>query len=418
MMNKWMYKLIALSCGILFLLQTNLFSQEKEWEDNVIYSEARVPFYELPDPLVTSEGKRVSSVEEWEHMRRPQIMGMFATTIYGRVPLPEQEIKQEYEVLNVEEDFLDGRCTRKHLLIKFSNRRGEVHMHMVVYTPNEKEGPVPTLLELSFSGAKSYRDIDVNNIQGYGQLRSGAPLTHFLDNGFGIARIHGGEIVSDENGFGGNSIHRLFYKGNQSLPRAYEWGVIGGIAWQASRALDYLETDKDVDHTKVALLGFSKLGKCALWSAAQDTRFAMAFSQNSGCAGAALWRRTFGENLKYMFRFPHWLCDNARKYVGNEDDLPVDQHMLLACIAPRPVYITSGINDNWADPMGEYMSAHHATPVYELYGLEGQPTPERPRINEPAENRALSYVIRTLGHGYYQGDWDRYIKCMKFHFDN
>ena len=416
-MQRMKFRLLALFIVIPSCL-LHLRGQEKEWENHLIYSETKVPFYELPDPLVTSEGNRVLTVKQWEHVRRPQIMGMFASTIYGRIPEPEQAIRQEYKVLGVDEDYLDGRCTRKHLLLSFSNHRGEVTMHMVVYTPNDVEGPVPTLLQLSFSGVESSNDIGVNNIQRYGNLNNGLPLIYFLNKGFGVARIHGGEVVSDEHGFGGNTIHRLYYKGNQSLPRADEWGVIGGIAWQASRALDYLETDGDVDQKKVALLGFSKLGKCALWAAALDTRFAMAISHNSGCAGATLWRRTYGENMKYMFRATHWLCDNARKYIGNEDDLPVDQHMLLACIAPRPLYITSGINDHFADPMGEYLSAHHATPVYDLYGLQGQSTPERPQINEPAEERALSYVIRSSGHGYSQSDWDRYIKSMEFHFKN
>ncbi|SHE53110.1 hypothetical protein SAMN05444274_101611 [Mariniphaga anaerophila] len=401
---------------ISILAQSNSVAQDKEWENNVIYNEKQVPFYELPDPLVTVEGKRVATVDDWEQIRRPQIMGMFASTIYGKVPQPEKEIEQEFELLDTDEKFLDGKCTRKRLLFNFSNHRGSVGMHMVVYLPNHVNGPVPVLLQISFSGADR-GSIETDNIQSYGRLRNGIPLIHFLNQGFGVAYINGGEAVRDGNSFGGNTIHKLFYKGNQSLPRADEWGVIGGIAWQASRAMDYLETDNDVDHSKVALLGFSKLGKCALWAAAQDTRFAMALSQNSGCAGAALWRRSFGENLKYMFRFPHWLCGNARKYIGNEGDLPVDQHMLLACIAPRPVYVTSGLSDNWADPMGEYLSSHHATPVYELYGLKGQPTKERPRINEPAEDRALSYVIRSGGHGYFYKDWDRYIKFMKFHFN-
>lgn len=409
--------LIHLIIGVL-LVSLKVTGQDKEWENNVIYSESKVPFYELPDVMVTGEGKRVTKVKDWEQIRRPQIMGMFAGLIYGRIPEPEQPIMQAYEVLSVDKEFLEGRCTRKHLLIRFSNHRGEIKMHMVVYTPNQMKGPVPTLLQLSFSGVESSGDIGANNVQSYGNLNNGVPLIYFLNKGFGVAIVNGGEVVKDENGFGGNSIQRLFYHGNQSLPRADEWGVLGGIAWQASRAMDYLETDADVDKSKVAILGFSKLGKSALWAAAQDTRFAMAFSQSSGCGGAALWKRVYGEDMKYAFRNNRWLCENARKFVGNEDDLPVDQHMLLACIAPRPVYITSGIDDSWADPVGEYLSAHFATPVFELYGLKGQPALERPKINEPAEDRTLSYVIRTSGHGYCQSDWDRYLKCMEFHFKN
>lgn len=387
---------------------------QKEREYDIAYSESKVPYYELPDLLTTIEGRRVSSVEEWERVRRPQIMGLLAGNIYGRIPLPEEQPSVRYETLSTDTACLDGRCTRKHLRVHFANACGEVRMHLVVYTPNSAAKPVPTILQLTFLEVATDKGIDTSNIQAYGNLKD-MPLVHFLDKGFGVARIQGGEIVRDEHDFKDNSIHRLFYRGNQSLPRADEWGVLGGIAWQASRALDYLEIDEDVDHTRVAIEGHSKLGKCALWAAAVDTRFAMALSQNSGCAGAALWRRRFGENMKYMFRANRWLCENARKYVGNEDDLPVDQHMLLACIAPRPVYVTSGIDDYFADPMGEYLGAHHATPAFELYGQEGQPTPTRPEINHPVENRALSYVIRTFGHGYSQRDWDRYIRCMEFH---
>jgi len=259
------------------------------------------------------------------------------------------------------------------------------------------------------------KNIEMDNIQAYGRLGNGTPLIDFLDHGFGVACLKGGEIINDEVSFDG-SIHRLFYRGKQSMPRADEWGVLAGISWQFSRAMDYLETDPGVDAAKVAIVGFSKLGKSTLWAGALDTRIAMVFSQNSGCAGAALWRRKFGETLKYMSRFPHWLCENARKYIGSEEDLPIDQHMLIACIAPRPVYVVSGINDMWADNMGEYLSTHHATPVFELFGLEGQPGMERPDVNVAADDRALAYHVRSGAHGYEQFDWDQYIKFMEYHF--
>ena len=357
----------------------NLSAQSKEWERDVIYNEEQVPFYELPDPLVSIEGKRITTQEEWMNIRRPQIMGMFASCIYGRVPEPESPIQQSFEVLSVDKDFLDGKCTRKLIQATFKNERGEIKMHLAVYVPNGLNKPAPSLLYMGFDDATG-KKVDLKNIQTYGELENGVPLIYFINKGLGLICVKGGEVIRDEVGFS-NSIHQLYYKGNQTMPRADEWGVLGGIAWQASRAMDYIETDKDIDNKKIAIVGFSKIGKCALWAAAQDTRFAMALSQNSGCAGAALWRRNFGENLKYMTRFPHWLCDNARKFVGRAEDLPIDQHMLIACIAPRPVYITSGINDMWADNMGEYLSAFYATPVYELFGLEGQKTKERPRIN-------------------------------------
>lgn len=401
--------------GSLLLFCATVMGQSKEVESDVIYSETQVPFYELQDPLVTIEGSRINTTEEWLNLRRPQIMGMFASTIYGRVPEPESPVLVEYKTLSEDKDFFDGRCTRKHILATYSNERGRVQMHLALFVPNDVKGPVPVLLRLGFGDVKG-QNIEMENIQAYGKLGNGTPLIDFLDKGFGVACIKGGEVIGDENSFR-NSIQKLYYKGNQSMPRADEWGVIAGISWQLSRAMDYLETDADVDKSKVAIVGFSKLGKATLWAGAQDTRFAMVLSQNSGCAGAALWRRRFGENLKYMCRFPHWLCDNAQKYIGREEDLPVDQHMLIACIAPRPVYITSGINDLWADNMGEYISAHNATPVYELFGLEGQPTKERPRVNEPAADRALAYSIRSGAHGYEPTDWVQYINFMDFHFN-
>lgn len=391
------------------------FAQTKEWESDVIYSESKVPLYELQDPLVTIEGKRITTQEEWLNVRRPQIMGMFASTIYGRMPEPESPVEVDYEVLSEDKEFFDGRATRKHILAKYSNQRGSVSMHIAVFTPNHVQGPVPLLLRLGFGDADG-NNIEMDNIQAYGKLRNGTPLIDLFDRGFGFACIKGGEVIADEISFR-KSVHQLYYKGHQSMPRADEWGVIAGISWQLSKAMDYLETDIDVDKSKVAILGFSKLGKSTLWAGALDTRFALVMSQNSGCAGAALWKRGFGENLKYMSRFPHWLCDNAKKYVGREEDLPVDQHMLLACIAPRPVYVMSGINDMWADNIGEYISTYNATSVYELFGLRGQSTKERPRVNEEVADRALSYCVRSGAHGYQPTDWVRYINFMDYHFN-
>lgn len=413
-MKKRVMRTILLFIAIYTASTLPVASQSKEWEEGVIYSESQVPFYTLPDPLLDIFGNPIERPEQWQQERRPQLMGLFATTIYGRVPQPEQAVKTTYTVLSTDEDFLEGRCTRKQVLITFENDRGKVSMHLALFTPNGIVGPVPILLRMGFAAAEGI-PVELENIQAYGRLKNGTPLIDFLEKGFGVACIKGGEIIGDEVQFKG-SIHQLFYRGKQSMPQADEWGVLAGISWQASRAVDYLLTEPKVDPKRIALLGFSKLGKCALWAAAQDTRIAMVMSQNSGCAGAALWRRNFGETLSYMFRFPNWLCGNARKFIGKEADMPIDQHMLLACIAPRPLYVVSGIDDMWADNQGEYLSAYHATPVYELLGLKGQSTQERPLINQPADKRALAYHVRSGAHGYHQLDWDQYLAFMEFHF--
>lgn len=402
---------------LIFILFLSLLvhSQDKEWEKDVIYSEKQVPHYQLPDPLVTTEGNRVTTVEQWVSQRRPQIMGMFASTIYGHVPLPESPIEVNYENLVEDEDFFDGRATKKIVLATCNNQQGKVEMHIALFLPNDVNTSVPVLLVADF-GSINERSMDMNNIQSYGRLNNGIPLIDLFAKGFGVAVIQGGEIIPDEINFN-NSIQKLYYKENQTMPKADEWGVLAGISWQLSRTLDFLETQPEVDAQKVAVLGFSKLGKSTLWAGAQDSRFAMVLSQNSGAAGAALWKRNFGENLKYMTRFPNWLCGNAKKFVGLESDLPVDQHMLIACIAPRPVYITSGINDLWADNMGEFLSAWHATPVYELYGLQGMPSDIRPKLNTPANTGTLAYRIRSGGHGYQMTDWKEYISFMDVHFN-
>ncbi|MGI9457328.1 MAG: alpha/beta hydrolase family protein, partial [Aeoliella sp.] len=248
------------------------------------------------------------------------------------------------------------------------------------------------------------------------RIRCGWPLGEFFDRGYAFVVVYQQDLVQhNEVGFD-KSIHNLFYQHGQSFPKAHEWGVLSAVAWGAMRALDYLESDDDVDHNRVAIMGHSKMGKAALWTAAQDERFALAISAQSGCAGAALWRRKSGETLKKMVtRFPYWLCRNAWKFVEQEDDLPVDQHMLLACIAPRPVYVASGIEDTWADPRGEYLSAFHASEVYRLLGKRGLADEESPPTGEPILNSEVGYHVREGGHSVELYDWQRFMDFADYH---
>ncbi len=389
--------------------------EPKEFDKDVNYDEARLPKYDLPPLLLMPNGKPITTAEEWRTIRRPQILALFSNLVYGRVPEPASPIKQTFEVVKTDPGFMDGKATRKDVKIHLSNEEGEMTMHFLVYVPNNAEKPVPAFFKHSFNNTQS-KDFDASPTRP-GKLRNGWPLGEFFDRGYGFCAVYQQDLVGHNETEFLKSIHKLFYPEGQSFPKAHEWGVLSTVAWGAMRGMDYLETDDAIDHTKVAIMGHSKMGKATLWTAALDERFAIAVSAQSGCAGAALWRRKSGETLKKMVtRFPYWLCRNAWKFVEQEDDLPVDQHMLLACIAPRPVYVHSGVEDTWADARGEYLSAYHASEVYRLLGKKGLESEESPEVGKAIIESDVGYHNREGGHSIEPFDWECFMDFADYHF--
>jgi len=261
--------------------------------------------------------------------------------------------------------------------------------------PNNARGPVPAFLGLNFQ-----RNDEIK-----------WPISTIVERGYAVASAFYQDLFPDRADGASESILTLFPA--ERGPEA--WGAIGVWAWTVSRALDYLETDRTVDAKRVAVIGHSRIGKAALWAGAQDPRFAMVISNESGCGGAALSKRIYGETVAAITkRFPHWFCANFARFGDREADLPVDQHELLALIAPRPLYVASAVDDRWADPKGEFLGALGADPVYRLLGTDGLPVREMPAVDQPVHG-TIGYHVRSGGHDLTEADWRQYLAFADRH---
>ena len=389
------------------------------------YDESKVPDYMLPDPLTALDGSRIETAEAWRTKRRPELLRLFAEQMYGRTP--SGSLPVEYETLSENENALDGKATRRQIRVHFS---GALHMDVLLFLPNGLDAPAPAFVGLNFGGNHTVHP-DPGIRLPESPLRTGGAASEerrgssagrwqaetVAARGYALATAYYGDIDPDmDDGFR-NGVHPLYH--GAGVPSADEWGSIGAWAWGLSRALDMLLTESGcaerVDGRRVAVMGHSRLGKTALWAGAQDERFALIISNNSGCGGAALSRRRFGETVgRINTAFPHWFCGNFKQYNENESALPFDQHQLIALMAPRPVYVASAEDDRWADPRGEFLSALHADSVYRLLGTDGMPAAEMPAPELPVMSR-IGYHIRRGGHDVKAYDWERFLDVADKH---
>ncbi|MBE7171143.1 MAG: acetylxylan esterase [Williamsia sp.] len=387
---------------IAFAVVTPLAAQD---HDEANYDEAKVPAYTLPDVLKTGTNKQVSNKGVWEKSRRGEILTLFENNVYGQMPKAYDRIS--YAVTHEEAAAMNGRARLKQVVISVFKGDSSVKINLVLFVPASVKKPVPVFLLINNRGRENTDPTRAAKSEFW-------PAEMAIDSGYAIAAFHVSDLAPDDKTQFVNGVLRLY---PEQLLMANGMRAIGAWAWGASRVMDYFEKDRDIDAKKVVVVGHSRGGKASLWAAAEDTRFAMCVSNCSGNTGAALARRQFGERIRRInTTFPHWFTDNYKKFNDREDSLPVDQHMLISLIAPRPVYATNATKDLWADPKGTYLSLKNAEKVYALYGLSSRLSPDPPPVEKPLLEPPLGYHIREGEHNLTAYDWTQFIIFANHYF--
>lgn len=385
----------------------------------------------LPDPLVTFAGQRVTTPEDWRQKHRPELKRLFEFYMYGRAPAAPDNLKAKVE--RVDADYFGGKATKKEVTISFGPS-GTPAIHLLLVVPNRHTRPAPAFVGTNFHGnhtlvddrsvalpeawvpdrtpgASDHRATDAGRGTEIGVWN----LEGSIDRGYAVATFYCGDVDPDKPDFS-DGVHPHYFQAGQTKPGPHEWGTIAAWAWGISRAVDYLATDRDIDGQRIAVVGHSRLGKTALLAAAMDERIAMAIPLQAGCGGTAPSRGKIGESVAQINdRFPHWFCDTFKEFNDRVDRLPFDQHSLVALVAPRPVLFANAVEDEWANPAGQFEVLKAADLVYRFLGLEGLGTDEVPPVNKLVGGR-LGYFIRPGKHSMTLTDWEAFWDFADRHF--
>jgi len=386
------------------LLLLFFFSLQMGYAQN--YDESKVGEYTLPELLATESGQTVSTSEQWENIRRPEILRLFEDHVYGQVPKDFDDIK--FKVTNQDKKAMNGKATLKEVVITVTRNNKSVTMNLLMFTPNKVKKPVPMFLVINHRGIKTM-DVTRQNKDGFW------PAEQVIEAGYGISGFDVIDVSPDDKvKFTEGILDKLY---PEQLEMNNGMRGLGAWGWGATRAIDYFEKDKSVDATKIISVGHSRGGKSSLWFGVQDERVAITISNESGNSGAALSRRNFGETVERITtNFPYWFCPNYRQYANNEDNLPVDQHMLIALIAPRAVYVASAAKDLWADPKGQYLALKEAQPVFNLYGIETNLPEKMPEVNQQIIRPHMGFHNREGKHNMTPYDWQQFIRFADAYF--
>lgn len=362
------------------------------------YDESRVEPYTPADPLA-SRGTRVTSPETWR-TRRAEILHLFRTNVYGRSPGRPEHVA--FSVVEENPTAMDGAATLRRIAIASSQGSRSHRFELTLFLPNKPSGVVPVFLLIN-NRPPSNTDPSRKEKSGFW------PAEQVVARGYGIAAFHYAGLAPDDAKTYRDGVMKLFDEGSAGGSTPYTWGALAAWAWGASRAMDYFETDPRVDKAHVAVVGHSRGGKAALWAGAEDERFAMVVSNDSGEGGAALSRRNFGETIERLnTSFPHWFATAYKAFNRRAAELPVDQHMLLALAAPRALYVASADQDLWADPRGEFLSLAASSPVFALWGDPPIRAGDMPALDTPIVTGRRGYHVRSGGHNLTPYDWDRF----------
>lgn len=417
---------LAFLFGLAMSINSPLSAQPKKAN----YDESQVQMGELPPLLKKTDGGSVGR-EEWNDHRN-SLVKTLAEHQFGF--LPDEPFSLAFK--KVESGLMnEGETLREQYVVTLKTEHAELAIELAVFLPANKAN-VGGFLGLNFQGNHAV-DLDPAlripvswmrenpnagvvdhkaTEKGRGAERDRWPIREINKRGFFVATVYYGDLDPDfDDGFQ-NGVHALFPNHRSDDAHGNRWGAIGGWAWGLSRILDVLNQNPAIDPSRVAVVGHSRLGKTALWAGATDPRFSIVISNNSGCGGAAIERRNFGETLAIINKtFPHWFCRNFRQFNEREAELPHDAHTLVACIAPRPVYISSATKDEWADPKGEYLSGYYASEVYRLLGFQGLQSENKPDPGQSVGDR-VGYHIRDGAHDILLEDWEHFMNFANRHW--
>ena len=399
------------------LFSINLIAQSTS---RTINKESNVKNFILPKILLSDNGIKINTIKKWEEIRRNEIIEHFTNKVYGKVPGKIDSIR--VDVIEDYSEALKGKAKRKQIKLTFEKNGKKISIVILIYLPNKKI-KTPAFLAYNFGGNQKVnldKNIYISENLKQSEIKRGInksrwPLNKIIESGYALITLNYNEIDPDKNNFS-DGVHSLFYSNGMNKPRSNQWGSISAWAWGLSRIMDYLDNEPLIDKERIVLLGHSRLGKTALWAGALDQRFSIVISNNSGCGGAAISRRRFGEKISDInTNYPHWFAKNFHFYNEKESQLSVDQHMLIALIAPRPIYIASASLDSWADPRGEFLSAKEAKDIYNLYGFKEKNLKSFPNTNSPIHGR-IGFHLRKGHHDITEYDWNQYIQFSNMHF--